>query len=240
MRFSEKILQKHKIGVETVDMSEIIFAAKNMMKDSRLEAKIQEIKQYGNIVSDISNGKIEKQARLCLALEDYVENSHCVASAVQCWNSIEDNYGCATCLAMSIMGEKGKPSACEMDVTGAVTMYAMSLANERAPAYIDWNNNVNDDPNSCICLHCSNFPKSFFDWDNIEIGNLDVLATTIGAEKCFGACKGQVNEGPMTFAKISTDDANGRLKMYVGEGDFTAEKVETKGGPAAKSMAFRI
>lgn len=232
VRYSEKILQKHKIGVHTADMSEIIFAAKNMENGPRVQQKIEEILSYGNILPEIGDAKIVKQAKLCLAIEDCIKKYECQASAIQCWDSIEENYGCATCLCMSLMGEQGKPSACEMDVTGAVTMYAMLLAGETPPAYMDWDNNVDDDRNCCVCLHCSNFPKSFFGTEDIEIGNLDVLATTIGAEKCFGACKGQVKEGPMTFAKLSTDDTSGKLKMYVGEGEFRSTPIDTKGGVA--------
>lgn len=232
VRFSEKILQKHKIGVHTVDMSEIIFTAMNMPTDDTVTVKVAEIKAYGNIPADISDEKILKQAKLCIAMENFVDDNHCQASAVQCWDSVQNNYGCATCLGMSMMGEKGKPSACEMDITGALTMYAFRQAANSAPAYMDWNNNVKDDRDMCICLHCSNFPKSFFGKENIEISNLDVLATTLDVDKCFGACKGQVAAGPMTFAKISTDDTRGVLKLYVGEGEFLADKVDTKGGVA--------
>ena len=93
----------------------------------------------------------------------------------QCWDSVENNYGCATCLAMSMMGENGKPSACESDVTGAVSMLAATLAAQSPSALMDWNNNIRDDRDSCICLHCSNFPKSFFNTD-VEIECLMCLA----------------------------------------------------------------
>jgi L-fucose isomerase-like protein len=111
-------------------------------------------------------------------------------------------------------------------------MLACAKASGTAPAYMDWNNNIRDDRDSCICLHCSNFPKSFFA-SPIEIENLDVLGSVLGADRCFGACKGQVAAGPMTYAKITTDDRRGVLKLYVGEGEFTSEPLPTKGGLAA-------
>lgn len=232
VRFSEKILQAHKIAVQTIDLSEVIFTALNMPDSPTVEDKKQEIKAYGKIIDGVADEKITKQAKLCLAIEQIIGQYQCDCSAIQCWDSIENNYGCATCLAMSMMGEKGKPSACEMDVTGALTMYALQKTTGTPAAYMDWNNNVDDKRNMCITLHCSNFPKSFFQKDEIEIGNLDVLATTIGADKCFGACKAQVAAGPMTFAKISTDDQRGALKLYVGEGEFCPDAIRTKGGTA--------
>ena len=233
VRYSEKILQKAGITICTEDLTNVLDAARALDDHSpEVQGKLEEIRAYGTIPDCISDEKVLKQAKLCLAMENCVKQYDCVASAVECWDALQNNYGCASCLGMSMMGEKGMPSACELDVMGAVTMYALRLASESAPAYMDWNNNVDEDRDCCITLHCSNFPKSFFGKKEMEISNLDVLATTIGAEKCFGACKAQVAGGPMTYAKISTDDLKGALKMYVGTGDFLDTSVNTKGGVA--------
>ncbi len=132
---------------------------------------------------------------------------------------------------MSMLGEAGYPSACEMDVTGAITMLVLRLASDSPSGYLDWNNNYTDDRDKCVGIHCSNYPKSFFG-SEIEISNLDILGTTLGSEKCFGACKGRVAAGPMTFGKVTTDDTKGRIKVYVGEGEFTDDPIETMGGVA--------
>lgn len=231
VRYSEKILQKHGISVQTVDFSEVIFNAMSYSDTKKVSDKVAAIRNYGSVPDHITNELMEKQAKLCLAIEETVDSLDCCASTVQCWDSVENNYGCATCLAMSMMGENGKPSACESDVTGAVSMLSAALASGKPTALMDWNNNIRDDRNSCISLHCSNFPKSFFDCD-IEIESLDVLGSTLGKENCFGACKGQVNAGDMTFIRFTTDDSNGVLKAYLGEGEFRNEHLPTKGGVA--------
>ena len=41
---------------------------------------------------------------------------------------------------------------------------------------------------------------------------------------------GQVSPGPFTFCRISTDDLGGRVGGYVGEGQFTTDKLDTFGG----------
>jgi len=233
VRFSEKILQKHGISVQTVDLSEVMaLANSDTLNPAHITDKELEIKQYGCITSGIQSEKITKQARLCLAMEQFVTELDCQASTVQCWDSLEHNYGCAACLGMSMMGEKGKPSACESDVTGALSMLVAQLAAENPPALMDWNNNVADDQNTCISLHCSNFPKSFFQTDEVEIGCLDVLGSVLGQDATFGAVKAKVSEGPMTYVRFTTDDARGILKMYVGEGQFEKNTVTTKGGVA--------
>jgi L-fucose isomerase-like protein len=231
VRFSERLLQAYGISVSCVDLSDIIFRALDMKVTQEVINKATEIKAYGHIPAEIGEEIIMKQAKLCLTLQKWVDENECDASAIQCWDSIQNHYGCATCLAMSMMGEEGKPSACEMDVTGALTMLALQLASGSPSGYMDWNNNYNNEKDICINLHCSNFPKSFFGTE-FEISCLDVLGTTIGQEKCFGACKAQIASGDMTFAKITTDDRNGRIKAYVGEGDFLPDPVDTKGGVA--------
>jgi L-fucose isomerase-like protein len=231
VRYSEKILQAHGISVQTVDFSEVIAAAKEDQDEQKIAAKEREILAYGRIPADIQREKITRQAKLCLAIEDFVEKYDCDASTVQCWDSVENNYGCATCLSMAMMGDAGKPSACESDVTGAVSMLAARLAAQSAPALMDWNNNLRDEPDCCICLHCSNFPKSFMQ-SEVEIGCLDVLGSTLGYERTFGACKGQVAPGPMTYVRFTTDDTAGVMRMYIGEGEFQSEALPTKGGLA--------
>ena len=51
-----------------------------------------------------------------------------------------------------------------------------------------------------------------------EISDLDVLGTMSCQRKCFGAIKGKVKSGPMTYFRASTDDRLGVIKGYVGEG----------------------
>jgi L-fucose isomerase-like protein len=82
-----------------------------------------------------------------------------------------------------------------------------------------------------INTHCSNYPKSFVA-DEIEISNLDVIGRSVGEENAFGAIKGKVAPGPMTYFRMSTDDVRGRIRSYAGEGEFTADPTNINGGVA--------
>ena len=132
---------------------------------------------------------------------------------------------------MAMMGEKMMPSACEVDVAGAVAMYALALAADKPSALLDWNNNFDGDRNKVVCTHCSNLPRSFIQND-ITIGSLDVLGTVLGQEDTFGAVKGKVAPGEMTYFRISTDDTKGIIKAYVGEGMITGDPYGMDGGIA--------
>ena len=232
VRFSEKLLQDSGITVVPVDLSEIIGRAQRLdPKVAAVKKKLTEIRKYGTIPERIVDESILKQARLSVVIERWMAENELDASAIQCWSSIQQNYGCATCLSMSLMGEKGMPSACEVDVAGAVSMYALLLASGRAPGFLDWNNNYADESDKCVCTHCSNYPKSFMGSD-IEISDLDVLGESLGRESCFGAIKGHVAAGPMTYFRISTDDRRGTIKAYLGQGEFTDDPFDMDGGIA--------
>lgn len=166
-----------------------------------------------------------------MAVEKWIADNNIDISALQCWESIEKNFGCAACVTMSMMGEKLMPSACEVDVAGTVAMYALTLAAGTPSALLDWNNNFAEDRNKVVCTHCSNYPKSFFQSD-IEIGSLDVLGTTLGSKDTFGAVKGKVAPGDMTYFRISTDDRKGIIKSYLGEGIITNDPYGMDGGIA--------
>ena len=232
MRYSEKLLQAAGMTVVTVDLSEMIGAAGAIGPDDPdLHSTLRRIKAYGTIPAHIQPAQIEKQARWTLAVNRWIADNGCDASAIQCWRSLQDNFGCATCLTMSMMGEDLMPSACEVDIMGAVSMFGLALASGAPPAILDWNNNYASEPDMCVCTHCGNYPKSFIG-DTPEISELDVLGKSIGRSKCFGAVKGKVKAGPMTFFRLSTDDRAGSVKCYLGQGEFTDDPFAMDGGIA--------
>ena len=232
VRYSEKLLQQAGISVITEDMSEI-FADAWLLRDDdpRVLAREAEIRAYGNICPGIAREKVLKQAKLSLTIDQWMADHECVASAVQCWDSVEAHYGCAACLSMSMMSSRGLPSACETDVMGAVSLLALLKASGVAPVYQDWDNNYGGDTDRCVNVHCSNYPAAAFR-EKPEIANLDILATTLGTEYSFGALKGRVRPDKMTFLKVSTDDRRGVIKCYLGQGEFTDDPLETFGGVA--------
>ena len=220
VRASEKLLQKSGITVVPVDLSEILGAARKIEDtDAELLKKLEEIKCYAAVPKEYSD-KLVLQAKFGVAVERWIEANQIDAVAVQCWDSLEQNYGCAACVTMSMLGEKLLPAACEVDIAGAVSMYALTLAAQGQSALLDWNNNFAEDQNKCVCTHCGNFPKSFVRND-LKLGTLGVLGRTLGKVNTFGAVYGKVTKGDFTFFRISTDDTKGAIKAYLGTGEIT-------------------
>jgi len=230
VRYSEKILQAAGISVSTIDLSELIGAANALSdKDSRVRAKLEEIRSYAGCAG-VSEKSLSLMAKMGVVISDWMEQNDLDATAIQCWTSIQRNYGVNVCALMSIMSEKLMPSACEVDVTGAASMYALQLASGTPSALVDWNNNYGDDPNKCVLFHCGNWPKSLL--VDPQMKPADILATSLGAQCTYGAVAGRTPAGPMTFARITTDDPTGEILCYVGEGQFTDDPLDTFGARA--------
>lgn len=159
-RASEKLLQRSGITVVPADLSEIIFAAEAIKEDDpELAAYIAKTTSYAEVPEDYKS-KVSKQCRFGLAVERWVKANQVDAVAIQCWDSLEQNYGCAACVTMSMLSDKNIPAACETDIAGAVSMLALTLASKKPAALADWNNNFAEERNKCVCTHCGNFPAT--------------------------------------------------------------------------------
>ena len=222
-RASEKLLQRSGITVVPADMSELIFDAQKVADDDpRLVKKLADIHEYAKVPESYEE-KLRVQAKFGVAVEEWVKVNQVDALALQCWDSLEKNYGAAPCVTMAMLGDMGIPCACETDITGAVSMLALHLAANAASALADWNNNFAEDRNKCVCTHCGNFPRGFIGNKNLKLTPLGVLGRTLGKVRTFGAIDAKVSEGPFTFFRISTDDPAGKIRAYVGEGEITNE-----------------
>lgn len=219
-RASEKLLQDSGITVVPVDLSEILYNAERMADDApRVAERAAAIHGYAT-VPEAYEDKVVRQAKFGLAIEDWIADNEVDCCAIQCWDSLEQNYGCAACVTMAMLGEKGIPCACETDLAGAVSMYALHLASELPAALADWNNNFARDRNKCVVTHCGNFPKSFVR-NEVKLGPLGVLGRTLGKVRTFGAVYGKCSAGEFTYFRISTDDTAGCIKAYLGRGEIT-------------------
>jgi len=230
VRYSEKILDRHGISVTTVDLSEIIGKANKLVaSDPLVVSKLAEIRGYAP-APGVPEEKLVRMAKMGVVLTDWMNANALDATAIQCWTSVQENYGCNVCTLMSMMSEKFMPSACEVDVTGVLTMHAMQLAGNTPAALVDWNNNYADDENKCVLFHCGNWAKSFL--PDIKISKAPILGSILGVENTYGALEGRTPAGPLTFGRITTADTDGCIRAYVGEGELTNDPLNTFGNRA--------
>jgi len=228
VRYSEKILEAAGISVETIDLFEV-FGRVELLKDNApaVKSKLKAITDYIP-TKGVPKTSLVKMARFGVVIDEWVADQELSATAVQCWTAIEEFFGVVPCTVMSMLSDSLSPSACEVDVTGAVGMLALRLAGGTPSALLDWNNNYGDDPDACVVFHCSNLPRSVF--KEVKMDFQEIVAGTVGKENTFGTCAGRIAAGPFTFLRVSTDDAFGCIRAYVGEGEITDDPLDTFGG----------
>jgi L-fucose isomerase-like protein len=234
-RFSEKLLESAGITVNTIDLSEVFGnATKISSDDKRVRQRIEQIRSYAD-ASKAPDEAIVRMAKFALVVDDWMQSLSIKATAIQCWSSLQKNFGVNVCIIMSMMSEQMLPSACEVDIAGVVGMYALQLASGTPSALVDWNNNYGGDPEKCVFFHCGNWAKDFL--PDIRIATAPILGTTLGEENTFGALEGRTLAGPVTFGRVSTDDFTGKITAYVGEGEFTNDPLKTFGTRAVVRVA---
>jgi L-fucose isomerase-like protein len=234
VRYSEKLLERHGISVTTVDLSEFLGKAEKLDANAiAVKNKLAEITGYAP-APGVPPEKLLQMAKLGVILGDWMDANAIDATAIQCWTSVQQNFGCNVCTLMSMMSEKFLPSACEVDVTGVLTMYAMQLAGGTPAALVDWNNNYAEDDDKCVLFHCGNWAKSFL--PDIKISTAPILGSILGVENTYGALDGRTPGGPLTFGRITTADAEGQIRTYVGEGELTNDKLDTFGNRAVAKI----
>ncbi len=228
VRYSEKLLEANGISVEPIDLSEILGRIGQMRDDdARASQKLAEIQRYVPS-QQVPGSALLKMAKLGAVIDEWMSQTGCTISAIQCWTSLEEFFGVVPCTIMSMMSNNLMSSACEVDICGVIGMHALRLASGTPSALLDWNNNYGEDPDKAVCFHCSNLPKHFF--KEVRMDFQQIIAGTVGKENTYGTCVGQVKAAPMSFARFSTNDREGVIHGYVGEGEFTDDPLETFGG----------
>jgi L-fucose isomerase-like protein len=229
VRYSEKLLERSGISVDTIDLSEVFGRAWALKdKDSAVVSKLDDIAGYVK-TTRVPKESLARMAKLAVVLGQIVAERELAGTAVQCWTSMEEYFGVVPCAVMSMLSNALSPSACETDVTGLVGMYAMVQASGKPSALLDWNNNYADDSDKCVLFHCSNLPQDLFG----RKGTMDyheILAGSVGKENAHGVIVGRIRPTEFTYCRVSTDDGRGLVRSYVGEGEFTRDPLDTFGG----------
>ncbi len=228
VRYSEKILEANGISIETLDLSEVLGAIDRMKdNDDAAQAKLASIKKYVDS-KEVPETALMKMAKLGAVIDRWMARTEVAISAVQCWTSLEENFGVVPCTVMSMMSEQLFSSACEVDIAGVLGMHALQLASGTPSALLDWNNNYGTNPDKAVCFHCANLPKHFF--RSFKMDFQEIIAGTVGKENTYGTVVGLIKPEQMSFARFSTNDLEGKMRGYVGEGRFTDDPLNTFGG----------
>jgi L-fucose isomerase-like protein len=222
VRIDELALQRHGITMETLDLSDVFNRMDALkMTDRKVKAKTARMKAYSSW-KGVPAKAFNKLTRLGVVLDEIVKELSLDALAVRCWLEMQQQLNISPCVVMSEMNNRGIPTACEVDVGNAVTMYALSSAGEGPAACLDWNNNYGEDDDKCILFHCGPVPQRMMAAKG-QVVDHAILANAVGKGCGWGCNVGRIKPQPFTFGSLTTEA--GRLKFYLGEGEFTGDPI---------------
>ncbi len=226
-RFDEKQLQR--LGPTTVvlDLSEA-FAGAGKIADSDADLKklLADYREYGD-VSSLPQQSVLKSAKFELFVRRWREANAIDGLAIQCWTSIQQNYGVCACATMSRLGDEGCPAACEADIVGTLTMHACQLASGSPAALADWNNLHNDDDELVNLWHCGVFPKAFAKQQPV-IKVHEVFKANDMGDIAHGAVEFVAKPSPVTLSRV-TQDPDGSWKILIATGKIEENAAATFG-----------
>ena len=228
VRYSEKLLEASGISVESKSLMETVNEVRRLGDDdSRVRSKLKALRAHTPKADEAPPDALAVSAKLAVVLEDWVAECRLDAFALQCWPAMQDAIRVFPCAVMSMMSDALVPAACEMDVMGALAMYALQLAGGSPSALFDWNNNYGKDPDRLILFHCSNCAVSLM--REATVGYNVMAAAVRGVDESYCTLHGRLKSGNVAFARFRTDDAAGGISCCLGSGEITDDAPDTFG-----------
>ena len=223
VRIDELALQRAGITMETLDLSMVVDRVRKMATGGPAYRETAARLQEAACWQGVPQASFENLVKLDVVLDEVVREYALDAIALRCWIELEELLHISPCVVLGDLNNRGLTAACEVDVGNAVAMHALRLAADAKSAMcLDWNNNYGDDEDKCILFHCG--PVAF----DLMVGQGQIvdhymLAVAVGKGNCFGCNQGRIRPMPFTFGSMLTE--GGKLKFYLGEGEFTNDPI---------------
>jgi L-fucose isomerase-like protein len=221
VRFDEIALQKYGITVESFDLSELVYKVQNMNDDENVTARVERLSGYTNC-SGVPDQNMRTLAKISLVIDEYIRDYALDAVTVRCWNEMGTILRVCPCVLLSELNDRGMVASCEIDLCSAITMRAMNLASEQPTAVLDWNNNYGEEENKVILFHCGPVAQTLMAGKGMVTEHKMLAKADPGSG--WGSNEGRIKPFPMTYSNCRTED--GKLIIYVDEGDITADSIE--------------
>jgi len=225
VRADELALQRHGITVETVDLSSVISRVRSAAAGTSEYKEKWEKLDAATQWKGVPESARDTLTKFGVVMDEIVNEYQMDAVGIRCWTEMQQELGISPCVVMGLLNDRFIPSACEVDIANAVAMYGLSLASGKAPALLDWNNNFGDDDDKCILFHCGPVPPSLMKGKG-QISDHLIIKNSVGEGKGYGCNVGAIAPMDFTFSSMLTE--SGKLKFYLGQGEFTDDPIPAR------------
>ncbi len=180
--------------------------------------------------SQVADASVLRLAKLERALVNLAQAKGVTAMGMQCWDTIQADYGVTPCLAMARLTEQGIMTACEVDVYGALTMLAQYEASRRTtvPHFIDWTIQHQELENVFFAWHCGNAPTCLSaPGCRVRMREHSILSGGFTGTAAEGTAEFQVKGGTVTLSRLVEYD--NQFKMLITKGEVVPDDRDLRG-----------
>lgn len=163
-------------------------------------------------------------AKLEAALAEFWQRQGLSALTMQCWPTIQLEYGISLCAVYGRLTGRHMLTACEADVLGALSMicqYHASLGRD-LPHFVDWTIQHRENPNRLLAWHCGNAPTCLArDPEEVALrsrADMTGREPVTGGDNKAGLYQFQLKPGVVTFCRLAEYD--GEWKMLLARGEI--------------------
>jgi L-fucose isomerase-like protein len=178
-------------------------------------------------VMNVQDEIMVESLKIYLATKNIVNKYDLDGVAFKCWPDLKNHNVCSPCYTLSKLSDGGIMSACEGDVTGAVSMLILHWLTGKN-VYLGDLLKINNETNETLYFHCG--AKSTNLAEKKEEIEYRMHAEDEGVWKPGLTVEFPLKPGNITFARIG--EIKGQYKMVVYTGNAVKSDMFVRGNPA--------
>ncbi len=208
-----ELLERFGIQVIPWELSALVRQAKRRLA-ARGSELIEEAESFGHVAdfSACPSDTALKLAAIKLAIDEWRSHEGLDAAAIQCWDSLQDEFGVTPCFVNAVLTGKGFPVACETDIHGAISSLMLQSADlaTQPTFFADLTIRHPGDDNAELLWHCGPFPPE------LAAGSCSVGRHFVLPSHAPGTCSWRLRDGDVSLVRF--DGIGGRYSLFCGEG----------------------
>ncbi len=222
----DEVAMARKFGQNVIytNLIDMLTEARGLADDDGAVQEVMADTRRTTATITVADDYLLKAAKLEVALAAFWRRAGLSALTMQCWHSIQLEYGISLCALFGRLTGRHMLTACEADVMGALSMltqYQASLGQD-LPHFIDWTIQHRQNPNRLLAWHCGNAPTCLA---------RDAGATALRSRRDMagsepvapgdpqaGLFQFQLKPGPVTCCRLAEYD--GEWKMLIARGEI--------------------
>lgn len=154
-------IQEHPtLASVTVEVSELSELFEHIERISEREAAERAEAWMAEERLEAPREHLERAVRIESALLEMAEEGGYHALALRCWPELPESCGAMACGAVARLGDRERPTACEGDVMGALSMLALQGMSGCPSILLDLSD-IDLTDNSLLFWHCGNAAKAW-------------------------------------------------------------------------------